>query len=105
MKNCKGTCAGRMFEIDTEVLYQWKDLVPTYETRITPIHDIYMEDCEIERTDAIYEIKGDARNTIHDIYLKNIKAGLVYKFINTSSNTLNIRTENVNYDKTAFLAL
>ena len=27
----------RTFEIDSEVLYQWKDLVPTYETRITKI--------------------------------------------------------------------
>lgn len=102
MKNCKGTCAGRMFEIDTDVLYQWKDLVPTYETRITPIHDIYMEDCEMKRADAIYEIKGDARKPVHDIYLKNLKVGLVRKFINKSSNTFNVRTENVTYDKTGF---
>lgn len=102
MKNCKGTCAGRMFEIDTDVLYQWKNLVPTYETRITPIHDIYMENCELKRTDAIYEIKGDARLPIHDIFLKNLKVGLVYKFINKSSNCFNVRSENITYDKTAF---
>lgn len=102
MRNCRGTCAGRMFEIDTDVLYQWKDLVPTYETRITPIHDIYMEDCHIQSTDAIYEIKGDARNPIRDIYLKNLKVGLVHKFINRSSNTFNIHTDNVTYDKTDF---
>lgn len=102
MKNCKGTCAGRMFEIDTDVLYQWKNLVPTYETRITPIHDIFMENCEMQRADAIYEIKGDARKPIRDIYLKNLKVGLVHKFINKSSNTFNIVTENVTYDKTGF---
>ena len=102
MKNCKGTCAGRMFEIDTDVLYQWKDLVPTYETRITPIHDIFMEDCEMKRADAIYEIKGDARKPIRDIYLKNLKVGLAHKFINKSSNTFNIHTENITYDKTGF---
>lgn len=102
MKNCKGTCAGRMFEIDTDVLYQWKDLVPTYETRITSIHDIYMEDCSIERTDAIYEVKGDARNPIRDIYLKNLRIGLVHKFLNKSSNAFNIKSDNVKYERTGF---
>ena len=33
----------RTFEIDSEVLYQWKDLVPTYETRITKIDNIHVE--------------------------------------------------------------
>lgn len=97
MRNCKGTCAGRMFEIDTDVLYQWKDLVPTYETRITSIHDIYMEDCEIDRTDAIYEVKGDARNPVHDIFLKNLKIGNVHKFISKSSNAFNVVSDNVSY--------
>lgn len=102
MRNCKGTCAGRMFEIDTDVLYQWKSLVPTYETRITPIHDIFMENCEIGRTDAIYEIKGDARLPVRDIYLKDLKAGLVYRFVNKSENTFNVYTDNVTYTATAF---
>lgn len=33
----------RTFEIDSEVLYQWKDLVPTYETRITKIDNIHVK--------------------------------------------------------------
>lgn len=102
MRNCHGTCAGRLFEIDTDVLYQWKDLVPTYETRITDIHDIFMENCNIKRTDAIYEIKGDARKPIRDIYLRNINVGTVHKFINKSSNTFNVVSENMHYDNTAF---
>ena len=97
MRNCKGTCAGRIFEIDTDVLYQWKNLVPTYETRITSIHDIYMENCEIERTDAICEIKGDARNPVHDIYLKNLKIGRVNKFLNAVTNAFNVVTEHIDY--------
>lgn len=35
MKNVQAGMAQRVLEIDTEVLYQWKDLVPTYEERIT----------------------------------------------------------------------
>lgn len=97
MRNCKGTCAGRMFEIDTDVLYQWKTLVPTYETRITDIHDIYMEDCEIQRTDGIIEIKGDARKPVRDIYLKNLKIGRVNKFLNAVTNAFNIVTQRIEW--------
>ena len=86
-----------MFEIDTDVLYQWKNLVPTYETRITSIHDIYMENCEIKSTDAICEIKGDARNPVHDIYLKNLKIGRVNKFLNAVTNAFNVVTEHIDY--------
>lgn len=97
MRNCKGTCAGRMFEIDTDVLYQWKTLVPTYKTRITDIHDIYMEDCEIQRTDGIIEIKGDARKPVRDIYLKNLKIGRVNKFLNAVTNAFNIVTQRIEW--------
>ena len=41
MENIKAGKMQRAFEIDTDVLYQWKDF-PTYETRITPIHNIHM---------------------------------------------------------------
>ncbi len=102
MRNCKGKSAQRMFEIDTDVLYQWKTLVPTYETRITPIHDIHMENCTLDRTDAIYEIKGDARLPVHDIYLKDLHVGFVRQFVNRSENTFSVFTENVKYDTTGF---
>ena len=56
-----------------------------------------MEDCEIDRTDAIYEVKGDVRNPVHDIFLKNLKIGTVHKFISKSSNAFNVVSDNVSY--------
>ena len=61
MKNVQAGTAQRVLEIDTEVLYQWKDLVPTYEERITRIDGIYMDKVTCESADAIYELKGDAK--------------------------------------------
>lgn len=40
MENIETGSAQRVFEIDTEVLYQWRTLVPTYETKITRIENI-----------------------------------------------------------------
>lgn len=97
MKHCQGTSAGRMFEIDTDVLYQWKDLVPTYETRLTRINDIYMEDCQVDRCDAICEINGDPCMPIGTIGLKNLKAGSVNKFLTRNSNAPDVKIENLSY--------
>ena len=70
-------------------------MVPTYETRITDIHHIYMEDCEIESTDAIFEIAGDVRKPVHDVYLRNLRIGKVKEFVNRVVNGLNVVTEGV----------
>ncbi len=43
----------RTFEVDTDVLYQWKDLVPTYETRITRIDGIHVKNIHCQSADAI----------------------------------------------------
>lgn len=47
-------------EIDTEVLFQWKDSVPIYEEYITCIDGIYMDKATCELADPVYELKGNA---------------------------------------------
>ena len=97
MKNIKAKRMQRALEIDTDVLYQWKDLVPTYDERLTRISGIYLEGAECESADAIYEIKGDARLPIENVQIKDVHVKLVRKFINRVSNALNVREENLTY--------
>lgn len=99
MKNVTSGSTQRVFEIDTEVLYQWKDLVPTYETRITRIEGIHVDDVTCETADAIYEIKGDTRLLVKDVELKNIHVGKVNKFVSLVENAENVVEENVTYDE------
>ena len=100
MKNIKAGKMQRAFEIDTDVLYQWKDF-PTYETRITPIHDIHMKNVTCEEVDAIYEIKGDERLPVENVELKNIHVNKVNKFIKKVSNAKNVNEKSVTYTKLA----
>lgn len=90
MKNVKSGTTWRLLEIDTDVLYQWKDLVPTYETRITRIDGIYMENVTCDEADAVYELKGDPELPIKNVELKNIRIGKVNKFINKINQVENI---------------
>ncbi len=86
MKNVQAKSVQNVLEIDTDVLYQWKDLVPTYEERITRIEGIYMEQVSCELADAVYELKGDARLPIRKVQLKNVRVDHVKKFGKKAAN-------------------
>ena len=50
----------RAFAVDADVLYQWKNLVPTYKDYVSLIiKDIYMRDARCRVADGIYQINGD----------------------------------------------
>ena len=99
MKNVQAGTAQRVLEIDTEVLYQWKDLVPTYEERITRIDGIYMDKVTCESADAIYELKGDAKLPVKNVTIKNVKVGEVKKFVKKVNNVENVVEKNVTYER------
>lgn len=97
MKNVKAGSAQRVLEIDTEVLYQWKDLVPTYEERITRIDGIHMDHVTCESADAIYELKGCAKLPAKNVTIRNVKVGHVKKFAKKMEHVENVVEENVTY--------
>ena len=99
MKNVQAGTAQRVLEIDTEVLYQWKDLVPTYEERITRIDGIYMDKVTCESADAIYELQGDAKLPVKNVTIKNVKVGEVKKFVKKVNNVENVVEKNVTYER------
>ncbi|NDW18808.1 glycoside hydrolase family 28 protein [Dysgonomonas sp. 216] len=101
MKNITAGSMQRAFEIDTDVLYQWKNLVPTYEERITRINGIYMENVRCKSADAIYELKGDAKLPVGTVEIKNVHVDKVNKFIKKVSNVDNVVERNVSYSEYA----
>ncbi len=84
-----------MTRCKAEVLYQWKDLVPTYETRITRIDGIHVKNIHCQSADAIYELKGDARLPIRNVFVENVKVDTVRQFINRLSNVENFQANEV----------
>ena len=87
-----------MLEIDTDVLYQWRDLVPTYEERITRIDGIYLKNVTCDSADAIYELKGDARLPIKNVVIRDVHVNKVKEFVKKSYNVKKIKEDNVTYD-------
>lgn len=99
MNNVECASTGSVLAIDTDVLYQWKNLVPTYETRITKINGIYMTHVKCESADNLYDLNGDIREPIRNVEIKNIQVGKIRKCYNKVLNVIGLKEENVKYDE------
>lgn len=63
--------------IETDVLYQWRTLVPTYERRLTPIKDIYLTNISASEVRFVSRVLGQKELPVENISLRNIVAGAV----------------------------
>ncbi len=77
--------------IETDVLYQWRDLVPTYERRLTPISDIYLENFQANETNFISRIMGNEELPIENVILKNILVESVHGENFQNQNVINFQ--------------
>ena len=87
----------RVAEIDTDVLYQWRDLVPTYKDTLTRISDIYLTNIQVDSAKAIYEFRGDARLPIRNVVMKDIAVDCVADTANSAQHVEALTVENVAY--------
>ncbi|MEJ6982202.1 glycoside hydrolase family 28 protein [Pedobacter sp. P351] len=60
--------------IETDVLYQWRTLVPTVERRLTPISNIYLSNVEATDVKFLSRILGQKDLAVKNIQLKNVRA-------------------------------
>jgi len=75
--------------IETDVLYQWKDLVPTIERRLTPIKDIYLENIKAKNVKFISRILGQNELPVENVFLKNVSADSVQAEKHINKNVIN----------------
>jgi polygalacturonase len=60
--------------IETDVLYQWRDIVKTYETRLTEICGIHLENVRVGRAEFLVNIEGQADQPVRDVTLRDVTA-------------------------------
>lgn len=72
MENCTAAAMDRAFAIDTDVLYQWKDLVPTYKDSVTQIRNITMSGVRCGTVGRVYDINGDKDLPVSGVTLSGI---------------------------------
>jgi hypothetical protein len=80
-----------VFGIETDVLYQWRTLVPAYEERLTGIRGITVRNVKIGKTATPFRILGDKDRPVQDVFLSNITIGTVRGQKNRYENARNVR--------------
>lgn len=60
--------------IETDVLYQWRNLVQTYEERLTPINNIFLEDIRTRSVKYLAKIEGQAALPVRSVLMRNVTA-------------------------------
>lgn len=80
--------------IETNVLYQWKNLVPTVEVRLTPISNIFLDNVSAKEVNFISRILGEKSLPIKNISLKKVSAQQVNVSKNIHQNILGFTNVN-----------
>ena len=81
--------------IETDVLYQWRKLVPCYEERLTAIRGITMRNVKAGETATPFRILGDKDQPVHNVLLENISIDTVRGQQNRYENTENVQETNI----------
>lgn len=79
--------------VETDVLYQWRDLVPTYERKLTSIENIYLEDVKASEVKFISRILGNEELPVKDVFMKNITSNIISDQKHIHKNIQNFKSE------------
>lgn len=77
--------------IETDVLYQWRTLVPTKIRKLTPISDIYLSDISAKDVRFESRILGQKELPVKNVSMKNITTGKVQEQKEIHEKVLNFQ--------------
>jgi polygalacturonase len=69
--------AGGVLAVETDVLYQWRTLVPTYERRLTPIEGLHVSNIQVGEAKFLCHIKAEAEMPVKNVTLRDVKIGVI----------------------------
>lgn len=84
-----------VFGIETDVLYQWRNLVPTYEERLTRIRGVRFRNVTVDETDIPFRILGDAQLPVSDVVIENVTVARVRGTTRRYEHAENIREQDI----------
>lgn len=99
MERVKANDMQRAFAIDTDVLYQWKDLVPTYKDTVTAIRHITMRDVECRTADGVVQINGDKDLPVQDVLIEGLRVDTVRKYTVETTGVQGLKLKKVKWGK------
>lgn len=63
---------GGVLSIETDVLYQWRRLLPTYQRRLTPIEGVHVSDVKVGAAGFRVNITAEREAPVRDVTLTRV---------------------------------
>lgn len=89
-----GDIAQGILGIETDVMYQMRDLVKTVERRLTPISDIHLDGLTTKSIKFVSRIVGQEELPVKNVSIKNAKANTIRQSRIINTNVINFIEEN-----------
>lgn len=89
-----GAVKNGILGIETDVLYQWRDLVPTIERKLTPIQDVFLSNIKASNVDYVSRILGQEELPIKHVVLQNVVADTIRSQNHIHEHVLDFETDN-----------
>ena len=80
--------------VETDVMYQMRDLVKTVEIRLTPISDIYLDGITAKSIKFVSRIVGQEALPVKNVSIKNFKVDTIRESRIINTNVINFKEEN-----------
>jgi polygalacturonase len=68
---------GGVLAVETDVLYQWKTLLPTYERRLTPIEGLHVSSITVGEAKFVCLIKAEREAPVRNVSLRGVQVARV----------------------------
>lgn len=68
---------GGVLSVETDVLYQWRNLMPTFERRLTPIEGLHVSNIRVDEAKFVCRIKAEGEMPVKNVTLRNVKVTTV----------------------------
>jgi len=78
---------GGVLAVETDVLYQWKNLLPTYERRLTPIEGLHVSNITVGEAKFLCLIKAEREAPVRNVSMRGVT---VEKVNGTPVTTVNV---------------
>ncbi len=75
--------------IETDVMYQWRDIVPTYERRLTRVKDVFLTNVHASEVEFISRILGEEELPVNNVVLKDVSAVTINEKEHIHENVVN----------------
>ncbi|MDG5489754.1 glycoside hydrolase family 28 protein [Sphingomonas sp. BGYR3] len=63
---------GSVLAVETDVLYQWRTLLPTYVRRLTPIDGLHVANVRVAEAKSVCTIRGEREQPVRNVSLRNV---------------------------------